>query len=129
MKYLYEHNEFFRALIDTGTWGSATYHKELIHDYKKYTKSFPCPVRLTCAINEEDGVSCSRVLDGEVYLRVLSCFPQHGYVQVKVYYLPRLTGTVITEEYFIGIDKMGRSCYYGLTLQKFHSKNDVDINT
>ena len=97
-KFPYKPDEVFCALIDTGVWGSATCHKELIHAYKKYTKSFPCPVKLTGVIIEVNGVSSSIVPEGEGYLRVPSRFPQHGYIEVKVFYSPHLAGTVINEE-------------------------------
>ena len=39
-KCTYELNTVFCVLVDTGVWGSATFHKELIMDYRKYTSSF-----------------------------------------------------------------------------------------
>ena len=128
-KFTYEPNTVFRALVDTGAWGSATCHKELIMDYTKYTSSFPCPVRLTGAITEDNGVSNSIVPLGEGFILVPSWFPQRGFVQVKVYYSPHLTGTIINEDDIMGYTKKHRDKFSGLTLHKYYGTEDDDINT
>ena len=128
-KFTYEPNTVFRALVITGAWGSATCHKELIMDYTKYTSSFPCPVRLTGAITEDNGVSNSIVPLGEGFILVPSRFPQRGYVRVKVYYSPHLTGTIINEEDLMGDTKKDRANFSGLTLHKYYRTEDDDIDT
>ena len=97
-KFKYEPKTVFRALVDTGVWGSATCHKELIANYRKYSAKFPCPVRLCGATTDNGGDSKYIVPVGEGYILVPSRFPQSGIVQVKVYYSPHLTGTIINEE-------------------------------
>ena len=88
----------FRALVDTGPWGSATCHKELIMTYIKYTSSFHCSVRFTGAITEDNAVSNFNVSHGEGYILVPLRFQKFDYVRVKVYYSPHLTSTIINEE-------------------------------
>ena len=123
-KFIYEPNTVFCALVDTGNWGSATCHKELIMDYTKYISSFPCPVRLTGAITEDNVVSNSVVPLGEGFILVPSRFLQRGYVHVKVYYSPHLTSTIINEE-----NRKDRANFSGLTLQKYYRTKDYDIDT
>ena len=108
-KFTYEPNTVFHALVDTGAWVSATCHKELIMDYTKYTSSFPCPVPLTGAIIEDKDVFNSILPLSEGYILVPSRFPQRGYVCVKVYYSPHLTGTIINEENLIGDTRKDRA--------------------
>lgn len=128
-KFTYESNTVFCALVDTGAWGSATCHKELIMDYTKHTSSFPCPVHLTGAITEDNGVSNSIVPLGEGFILVPSRFPQRGFVRIKIYYSPHLTGTIINEDYIIGYTKKHRDKFSGLTLHKYYGIDDDDLNT
>ena len=128
-KFTYEPNTVFRALVDTGAWGSATCHKELIMDYRKYTASFPCPVYLTGDITKENGVSQSIVPLGKGYILVPSRFPQRGYVQVKVYYSAHLTGTIINKEDTMGDAKKNCGNFSGLTLNKHYGTEDDYIYT
>ena len=125
----YQPNTIFRALLDTGAWGSATCHKEIIHDYTKYSARFPCPVRLSGAITNDGGTSTSIVPLGEGYIHVPSSFPRRGVVRVKVYYSPHLTGTIINEEDLMGSTKKQRKQYSGLNLHKSYGIEDDDINT
>ena len=115
--------------MNTGAWGSVTCHKELTMDYRKYTASFPCPVRLTGAITKDNGVSQYFVFLGEGYVLVPCCFPQHSYVQVKVYYSPHLTGTIVNEEDMMRDTKKDREDFSGLILHKYYCTEDDDIDT
>ena len=117
------------ALLDTGAWGSATCHKEMIDNYTKYSAKFPCPVRLSGAITDDGGDSKSIIPVGEGYILVPSRFPQCGVVRVKVYYSPHLTGTIINEEDLMGETKKQRQEIFGLSLHKYYGIEDDDINT
>ena len=86
-------------------------------------------MRLTGAITEENGASNSIVPLGEGYILVPSRFLQRGYGQVKVYYSPRLTGTIINEEDLMGDTKNDRDIFSCLTLHKYYCTEDDDINT
>ena len=66
---------------------------------------------------------------GEGYILVYSCFPQHGYTQVKIYYSLCLTGIIINEEDFMGDNKKQRNYFSRLALEKFYSTEDSNINT
>ena len=95
------------------------------------TRNTPSPflVLSSSLVLSIDGISRSIIPEGEGYLRVPSCFPQHGYVQFKVYSSSHLAGNVIDEEDFMGIHKLRRCCYSSLTLQKFYSEDTDDTNT
>ena len=86
-------------------------------------------MRLIGAITEDGGDSKSIVPLGEGYILVPSRFPQRGFVRVKVYYLPHLTGTIINEEDLMGDTKKGRQEFSGLALHKYYGTEDDDINT
>ena len=66
---------------------------------------------------------------GEGFILVPSRFPQRGYVCVKVYYSPHLTGTIINKEDLMGYTKKHRAKFSGLTLHKYYSTEDDDLNT
>ena len=97
-------------------------------DHGLHTSSFPCPVRLTGAITEDNGVSNSIVPLGEGFILVPSRFPQRGFVRVKVYYSPHLTGTIINEDDIMGSTKKQRTRFSGLTLHKYYGTEDNDLN-
>ena len=125
----YQPDTVFRALLNTGAWGSVTCHKELITDYTKYSAKSPCPVRLCGAITDNGGDSKSIIPVGEGYILVPSRFPKRGVVRVKVYYSTHLTGTIINEEDLIGETKEQHQEFSGLALQKCYGIEDDDIDT
>ena len=128
-KFTYEPNIVFCALVGTGAWGSATFHKEFIMDYIKYTSSLPCPVRLTGAITEDNGVSNSIVSLGEGFILVPFRFPQRDYIRVKIYYSPHLTSDIINEGDIMGNKKKDHANFSGLILHKYYGTKDDDIDT
>ena len=75
-------------------------------------------MRLTGAITKDSGMSQSIVPLSEGYILVPSHFPQRGFVLVKVYYSPHLTGTIINEEDLMGDTKKDRQDFSGLALHK-----------
>ena len=76
-------------------------------------------MRLTGAITENHGVSNAIIPLGKGYIFVPSQLSQRGYVRVKVYYSPHLTGG--TKKYRVN--------FYCLTLHKYYCTGNNDIDT
>ena len=80
-----------RAHFDTAAFASCTGDRSLLHDYTKFTKDSPCPVRLAPASEGSDVRP-----HGVGYLHVPAPNPQ-GFIPVRTFYHPKLRTTVIDE--------------------------------
>ena len=58
-----------------------------------------------------------------------SRFSKRDYVKVKAYYSPHLTGTIINKRDIMRGTKKERNDFLGLTLQKYSSNEDDEIDT
>lgn len=83
-----------RAQIDTGAFVSCTDQLHLIHRFKKFSKDYPCPVKMMPASEGSDLFPV-----GHGFLHVPAPVPS-GYLAVRVFYHPRLRTTVIDERDF-----------------------------
>ena len=75
---LYEYYGDVVAHLDTGAKVTVTNLQYILHDYKPYTESFKCPVRLIGAIDKSNAI----YPEGEGYLSIPAEI-KTGYIHVK----------------------------------------------
>ena len=81
-----------RAQIDTGAKVSVTNLKYALHGYKEYGENKKSPICLTGAIDSNLKINP----EGYGYIRIPS-ENKRGFIDVKTYYSPRLTSTLMSE--------------------------------
>ena len=111
-----------RAQIDTGADITCTNLIDVIHNYKPYTKEFPCQLKLVGAINSTEGV----YPHGEGYLHVPAA-NDNGYTRVRCIYSPTLSSTLISEDDFIRSNPKLKLRDYTIEIYKFHDTNKLTI--
>ena len=81
----------------------------IFQNYKPYSENFQCSVQLNAAIKQGDNDSnASIVPEDEGYL-LIPASNSDGYIQVKAFYSPPLTSTLIGENSIMGETKNKRS--------------------
>ena len=93
----------------------------ILHDYKPYTESFKCPVRLIGAIDKSNAI----YPEGEGYLSIPAKV-ETGYIHIKCYYSPRLTSTLLSENCILKQNN-NPSNHSGQTLQKHFAIDDDSL--
>ena len=83
-----------RAQVDTGAFASVTDKKHMLHDYREFSQSFPCPVTLMPA---KDGSDITPEGCGYLHTPAPNA---HGFIAVRTFYSPNLRTTVIDERDF-----------------------------
>ena len=105
-----------RAQLDTGAKVSCTNQKHLLHDYKPYNSSRPCPIRLTAAIDgSKQGNAATPAGSGYLHLPAPNYL---GYIRVFCYYSPRLAATLISENDLYGPTKAIQKDFSGQSIHK-----------
>ena len=114
-----------RAQIDTGAKVSVTNLRHALHNYRKYGKKHRSPITLSGAIDED---TVARP-EGCGYIRIPS-ENKRGYIDVKTYYSPRLTSTLMSENCILraSVPKKEYQKYNSQTITKDFGK-DVDKMT
>ena len=107
-----------RGQLDTGAKVSCTNCEFLLHRYMAYTKAKPSRIRMTAAIEGEAPVTP----EGEGYLWIPSD-NTIGYVEVKAYYSPLFTSTLIDEDSVMGHSKLKRKLYTAQKIFKYLTTN------
>ena len=105
-----------RAQLDTGARVSCTNQKHLLHEYRPYNSSRPCPIRLTAAIDgsKQDNAATPT---GSGYLH-LPAPNLLGYIKVFCYYSPRLAATLISENDLYGPTRAIQKDFSGQSIHK-----------
>ena len=105
-----------RAQIDSGAFASCTDQLHMLHDYKEFSKSFPCPLHLLPA-----AVGLDLTPKGVSFLHVPALNAQ-GHIAVRTFYHPNLRTTVIDECDF---QKFGGTTEDDYTGTAIHTYNDA----
>lgn len=118
---LYKYYGTVVAHLDTGAKGTVTNLKYILHNHKPYTKSFKCPVQLIGAVDRFNAIYSG----GKGYLSIPADV-DNGYIDVKCYYSPRLTSTLLSENCILEQNN-NPSDYSSQTLQKHFAINDDSL--
>ena len=102
-----------RAQIDTGAFASVTDQLHMLHDYREFSATFPCPVKLEPAKEGSDIYP-----QGVGYLHV-PAINGRGHIPVRTFYSPSLRTTVIDERDFLRSHHTKPSDFLGERIQKF----------
>ena len=103
-----------RAQIDTGAFATVTGDKQLVHDYKEFSESFPCPIKLLPATENSDTIPA-----GMGYMHVMAPNAD-GYIPVRTFFHPSLRTTVINEQDFLRAQDRKVSDFRSEHLEKYH---------
>ena len=117
---LYQFYGEIKAHLDTGAKVTVSNLKYILHNYKPYTCSFKCPVRLIGAIDKTNVV----YPEGEGFLHI-PAEVHKGYIRVRCYYSPRLTSTLLSENDVIR--HRNPSQFSGQTLRKHYAIDDKSL--
>ena len=110
-----------RAQIDSGAFASCTDQRHMLHNFREFTASFPCPVVLQPASDGSDIVP-----KGVGYLHVPSPNAQ-GHIAVRTFYHPSLRTTVIDERDFLRFDGQKPKDFSGDRIKKLQRRRNVYI--
>ena len=111
-----------RGQLDTGADLTCTNLIEILHDYKSYSKSFPCRIKLVGAIDSTDGV----YPHGEGYIHVPA--DSHlGFIRIRCVYSPHLSSTLISEDDIIRSNPYLKLKEYTTAIYKYHDAGSVSI--
>ena len=102
-----------RAQIDTGAFVTCTNQRHMLHDYREFSPSHPCPVRLLPA-----KVGSDMLPHGVGYLHVPAPTAE-GHLAVRTFFHPEITTTVIDERDFLKANGRKASDYKGEKIEKF----------
>ena len=103
-----------RAQIDTGAFASVTDQLHMLHGYREFSASFPCPVKLEPAKEGSDIYP-----QGVGYLHV-PALNARGHIPVRTFYSPSLRTTVIDERDFLRSRSTKYNDFLGERIQKYN---------
>ena len=103
-----------RAQIDSGAFTSCTDQKHMLHDYRDFSPSYPCPVTLLPASHGSDIVP-----KGVGFLHVPAPNVQ-GHIAIRTFYHPSLRTTVIYERDFLCFAGQKPKDFSGDCIQKYN---------
>ncbi len=110
----HDDNNAIRAQIDTGAFASCTDQLHMLHAYRPFTKTFPCPIRLLPATEGSDLSP-----QGVGYLHV-PALNSRGHIAVRTFYSPSLRTTVIDERDFMAFNGASRKDFTGYKIDTNH---------
>ena len=102
-----------RAQIDSGAFASCTDQLHMLHDYREFSDSYPCPVKLLPASEGSDLVPL-----GVGYLHI-PAYNERGHLEVRTFYHPSLRTTVIDERDFVKSSGLKPKDFSGSRIEKF----------
>ncbi len=103
-----------RAQIDTGAFASVTDQLHMLHGYREFSDSFPCPIKLEPAKEGSD------ILPQGVGFLHVPCMNERGHIPVRTFYSPSLRTTVIDERDFLRSHSTKPSDFLGERIQKYN---------
>ena len=115
-----------RAQLDTGADITCTNLLHVLHNYKPYTKSFPCRVRLVGAIGKNGDENLGIYPLGEGFLHIPAS-TQNGYIPVCCVYSPHLTSTLLCKDDIIRTQKHLRLRDFTTTIVKYYKAGTFSL--
>ena len=115
-----------RAQLDTGADITCTNLLHVLHDYKPYTKSFPCRVRLVGAIgnNGDENLGIYPLGEGLLHIPASTTI---GYIPVRCVYSPHLTSTLLCEDDIIRTQAHLRLRDFTTTIVKYYEAGTFSL--
>ena len=115
-----------RAQLDTGADITCTNLVHVLHNYKPYTKSFPCRVRLVGAFGDNGDKNLGTYPLGEGLLHIPAS-TTIGYIPVCCVYSPHLTSTLLCEDDIIRTQEHLRLRDFTTTIVKYYEAGTFSL--
>jgi len=115
-----------RAQLDTGADITCANIKAVLHNYKPYTQSFPCKVRLVGAIGNDGDKNMGVYPLGEGTLHVPAS-TSSGHMPVRCVYSPHLTSTLLCEDDILRSQNNLRLRDFTTTIVKYYEAGTFSL--